>query len=139
MKISPSMDRESINGQGMNNGSGRSSTHNFSDYQAKKGMMGLRTISELYYKLGRDDFSKNTRFAAFLNSLLVHLGYNYDTYGKDGGVGWCRSLIMLLMALLLVTVGSGISLLYIYTGGHLDQRSIERALPVIKHDVYQGN
>ena len=43
--------------------------------------------------------------------------------------------MMLLLALLLVTVGSGISLLYIYTGGHLDHDSIERALPVLKRDV----
>ena len=39
------------------------------------------------------------------------------------------------MAALLVTVGSGISLLFIYTGGNLDQRSIERALPILQQDV----
>ena len=49
--------------------------------------------------------------------------------------GWCRSLMMLLMALLLVTVGTGISLLFIYTGGNLDQRSIERSLPILQQDV----
>ena len=43
--------------------------------------------------------------------------------------------MMMFMALLLVTLGSGISLLFIYTGGHLDQQSIERALPIMKHDV----
>ena len=42
---------------------------------------------------------------------------------------------MLLLALLLVTIGSGISLLFIYTGGNLDQQSIERALPVLQNDV----
>ena len=49
--------------------------------------------------------------------------------------GWCRSLLMMIMALLLVTVGTGISLLFIYTGGNLDQRSIERALPILQQDV----
>ena len=43
--------------------------------------------------------------------------------------------MMILLALLLVTIGSGISLIFIYTGGNLDQQSIERALPVLQHDV----
>ena len=67
-------------------------------------------------------------------------GCEYETYGNirsDNG-GWCRSLMMFILALLLVTLGSGISLLFIYTGGHLDQQSIERALPVLKHDVDQS-
>ncbi len=42
---------------------------------------------------------------------------------------------MFLLGLLFVFVASGISLLWIYTGGHLDQRSIERALPLITRDV----
>ena len=53
----------------------------------------------------------------------------------NDNVGWCRSLMMLLLAILLVSVGSGISLLFIYTGGNLDQRSIERALPILQQDV----
>jgi hypothetical protein len=69
--------------------------------------------------------------------LNFRLGFEYKEHNKrhtENG-GWCRSLMMLLLALLLVTVGSGISLLFIYTGGHLDQQSIERALPVLQHDV----
>ena len=67
----------------------------------------------------------------------LFLGFEYKEQHKRGAEngGWCRSLMMLLLALLLITVGSGISLLFIYTGGHLDQQSIERALPVLQHDV----
>ena len=53
----------------------------------------------------------------------------------NDNVGWCRSLMMFMLAILLVSVGSGISLLFIYTGGNLDQRSIERALPILQQDV----
>lgn len=71
------------------------------------------------------------------NEYQAKKGFEYKEHNKrhtENG-GWCRSLMMLLLALLLVTVGSGISLLFIYTGGHLDQQSIERALPVLQHDV----
>ena len=44
-------------------------------------------------------------------------------------------MLMFMLGLLFVCIATGISLLWIYTGGHLDQRSIERALPVIKKDV----
>ena len=52
---------------------------------------------------------------------------------KSGG--WLWSIFMFLMGLSLMTFGFGVSLLWIYTGGHLDQRSIERALPVIQKDM----
>ena len=42
--------------------------------------------------------------------------------------------MMLLLSLSIVTLTSGVSVLWIYTGGHLDQKSIERALPVIQRD-----
>lgn len=42
---------------------------------------------------------------------------------------------MFLLGLSFVAVASGVSLLWIYTGGHLDQKSIERALPLIRKDV----
>ena len=67
---------------------------------------------------------------------LLFTGFEYKDYkGMNDNVGWCRSLMMLLLAILLVSVGSGISLLFIYTGGNLDQRSIERALPILQQDV----
>ena len=44
-------------------------------------------------------------------SLL--LGYEYNPTNEN--IGWCRSLMVFLLAALLVTVGSGISLLFIYT------------------------
>ena len=42
---------------------------------------------------------------------------------------------MFLLGVLLVSVASGFSLLWIYTSGRLDRASIERALPVIRRDV----
>ena len=75
----------------------------------------------------------------FSSAIHIHLpftGFEYKDYkGMNDNVGWCRSLMMLLLAILLVSVGSGISLLFIYTGGNLDQRSIERALPILQQDV----
>ena len=67
----------------------------------------------------------------------INIGVDYKEYKNGDGEhgGFCRSLLMLLLALLLVTIGSGISLLFIYTGGNLDQQSIERALPVLQNDV----
>ena len=67
----------------------------------------------------------------------INIGVDYKEYKSGDGAhgGFCRSLLMLLLALLLVTIGSGISLLFIYTGGNLDQQSIERALPVLQNDV----
>ena len=55
-----------------------------------------------------------------------------DTKTKGG---WCWSLFMFLMGLTFIGVATGISLLWIYTGGRLDQRNIERAIPVIRRDV----
>jgi hypothetical protein len=40
----------------------------------------------------------------------------------------------MLFGLIMLTISMGASLLWIYTGGQLDQRSIEQALPVIQHD-----
>lgn len=60
---------------------------------------------------------------------------------KDGGrdsrptSGWCWSLVWLLAGLLVVALGLNISVLWIYTDGHLDQRSIERAMPVLQRDL----
>jgi len=70
------------------------------------------------------------------NDYQANKGFEYKDYkGMNDTVGWCRSLMMLMLAILLVSVGSGISLLFIYTGGNLDQRSIERALPILQQDV----
>lgn len=55
---------------------------------------------------------------------------------RRGGGGWCWSLFMFLLGVFFVAVASGVSLLWIYTGGHLDQRNIERALPVIRLGGY---
>eukprot|EP00094_Tigriopus_californicus_P001980 TCALIF_01908-PA protein Name:"Similar to Lrrc59 Leucine-rich repeat-containing protein 59 (Mus musculus)" AED:0.07 eAED:0.07 QI:265/0.5/0.4/1/1/1/5/0/438 len=49
--------------------------------------------------------------------------------------GWCYSLFMVLMACVFISLAMGISMIWIYTGGKLDQRNIERALPVIRQDI----
>ena len=67
------------------------------------------------------------------------------SYGKVGARGakekssssstscfW--SFWMFMVTVLLIALGFGTSLLWIYTGGHLDQQSIERALPMIHRD-----
>jgi hypothetical protein len=42
---------------------------------------------------------------------------------------------MFILGLSVVTLGFGISILWIYTGGQLDSKSIERAMPVIQKDL----
>ena len=84
------------------------------------------------------DISVNIPDSVF--SYITFLaGFEHETYNSSrSDVGWFRSLMKVVLALLLVTLGTGISLLFIYTGGHLDQQSIERSLPVLKHDVDQA-
>merc|ERR1712179_93923 len=49
--------------------------------------------------------------------------------------GWFWSFALFLFGFLIVTLGASISLLWIYTNGNLDEKSIEAALPVIKRDI----
>jgi len=42
---------------------------------------------------------------------------------------------ILFVTMFFLSIGFGASLIWIYTGGHLDQSSIERALPLIQRDV----
>jgi len=49
--------------------------------------------------------------------------------------GWCWSLFMFVLGFVFVGVATAFSLVWIYTGGRLDQASVERALPVIRRDV----
>jgi len=58
---------------------------------------------------------------------------NSQAKTKKAGCLW--TLWILLVTLFFLSVGFGASLIWIYTGGHLDQRSIERALPIIQRDV----
>ena len=54
---------------------------------------------------------------------------------RNSGSGCFRTLMLFLMGVFFVALASGISLLWIYTGGKLDQRSIEKAIPVIQRDA----
>ena len=58
---------------------------------------------------------------------------NSEAETKKTGCLW--TLWLLLVTVFFLSVGFGASLIWIYTGGHLDQRSIERALPIIQRDV----
>ena len=61
-------------------------------------------------------------------------GFKSGGEGKNKSNGCLINLFMFILGLSVMTFGFGVSLLWIYTGGHLDQRSIERALPVIQND-----
>jgi len=58
---------------------------------------------------------------------------NSEAKTKKTGCLW--TLWILLVTVFFLSIGFGASLIWIYTGGHLDQRSIERALPIIQRDV----
>ena len=139
LKMSSSMSAGPFNGQGFSNGSGNSS-HNFNEYQANKGSyIDMFDIWCINYNRNISlwfDLTYVIHIYLYLHPS-INIGVDYKEY-KNGDAengGFCRSLLMLLLALLLVTIGSGISLLFIYTGGNLDQQSIERALPVLQNDV----
>lgn len=54
----------------------------------------------------------------------------------DGGSGgWCWSLFMFLFGFGLVFVGAAIAMIWIYTGGRLDSKSVGKAIPLIRRDV----
>jgi len=61
------------------------------------------------------------------------LDKNQVSASKKASCLW--TLWMFLVAVVFLFLGFGVSLIWIYTGGHLDQRSIERALPLIQKDV----
>ena len=63
------------------------------------------------------------------NGKLNHMGNE----SKKGGCLW--TLWIFTVTVFFLFLGFGASLIWIYTGGHLDQRSIERALPIIQRDV----
>lgn len=57
-------------------------------------------------------------------------------YSGQGGVSSCLgSLVMFLLGVCVVGVGLAMSLIWIYTEGRLDSKSVSAALPVIQSDV----
>lgn len=85
-------------------------------------------LSAVQHEMEQPRASGNNR-NGMLNGNSTH--HNGNTEGR----GWCWSLFMILAGIAVVIFGSGVSILWIYTGGHLDQRSIERALPIIQRDI----
>jgi len=59
----------------------------------------------------------------------------YTGTGSSSSSNCLGSLLMVLLATTLLFLGFGASLIWVYTGGHMDQRSIERALPIIQKDM----
>lgn len=51
---------------------------------------------------------------------------------------WCWPFFMLTVGLFLVLIALGISLIWIYTNGKLDQRSVEKAMPLLNRDINLG-
>ena len=68
-----------------------------------------------------------------INGQQSNAHYEHTKQGSGNGCIW--SLLMFLMATALLCLGFGGSLIWIYTNGHMDQRSIERALPIIQRDM----
>ena len=71
----------------------------------------------------RHEMERNTRQQA---------NHSYEESKPGSSCLW--SILMFIMAVSLLGIAFGGSLIWIYTGGHMDQRSIERALPVIQKD-----
>merc|ERR1740137_450215 len=55
--------------------------------------------------------------------------------GQGDSGSWLGSLIMFLLGLGVVGLGLAVSLIWIYTEGRLDSKSVSTALPVIQSDV----
>ena len=64
-----------------------------------------------------------------------HAHHNHYEQTESSGSSCFWSILMFFMATALLCLGFGGSLIWIYTGGHMDQRSIERALPIIQKDM----
>jgi len=61
--------------------------------------------------------------------------YHNAKKSREGSGGLCWSLLLVLLSVVLFSVGAAVSTVWVYTGGRLDQASIERALPVIARDA----
>ena len=59
-------------------------------------------------------------------------GYSYDTRGSRDGSTCLGSILMFLLGLAVAGLGLAISLIWIYTEGKLDSKSVSNALPVIQ-------
>lgn len=88
----------------------------------------------------REEQSRQAAESAAMASI-PHEMQQGTSNGKVGGKGskeksfsclW--SFWMFMMTVLLIALGFGTSLLWIYTGGQLDQHSVEKALPMIQRD-----
>ncbi|CAB4064258.1 unnamed protein product [Lepeophtheirus salmonis] len=58
-----------------------------------------------------------------------------DHRGKKSSSNWCWTFMMTLLSIMFVLGASGASILWIYTEGNLSQKSIQKAIPIIRRDV----
>merc|ERR1719430_2050928 len=64
-----------------------------------------------------------------------HAGGTGDCELEQGGTSLISSLLLFLCGLAVVGAGLAVSLLWVYTEGRLDSKSIATALPVLQADV----
>ena len=64
--------------------------------------------------------------------INVHFVPFSDEMSSRDGVCW--PLFMALLSITMLIIGAAVSTLWIYTGGRLDQASVERAVPIIQRD-----
>lgn len=90
----------------------------------------------------REETARKEAELAALNSIRHEMEQNpneaqhHSHHGDAKAKGSCLwSVWLFLVASMFLAMGFGFSLVWIYTGGHLDQRSIERALPIIQRDA----
>ncbi|XP_040568229.1 uncharacterized protein [Lepeophtheirus salmonis] len=58
-----------------------------------------------------------------------------DHRRKKSSSNWCWTFMMTLLSIMFVLGASGASILWIYTEGNLSQKSIQKAIPIIRRDV----
>merc|ERR1719189_1364798 len=97
--------------------------------------------------LEREEVAKREEELAAMNAMRHEMEQNPlgssakingnldNSQAKTKKTGCLWTLWILLVTVFFLFLGFGASLIWIYTGGHLDQRSIERALPLIQRDV----
>merc|ERR1719189_2469798 len=97
--------------------------------------------------LEREEVAKREEELAAMNAMRHEMEQNPlgssakingnldNSQAKTKKTGCLWTLWILLVTVFFLSIGFGASLIWIYTGGHLDQKSIERALPIIQRDV----
>lgn len=84
---------------------------------------------------GGDGYGFGNRNNASAN--MRHSAMNNRQFQQNGGShfgGWVWTLFLVLASLALFAFGAAIATFWIYTGGHFDEPSLYRAIPLIQRD-----